>query len=110
MGAFGYKDFDNDEALGFADKIFKPLIKFLLKKKLSHSEYDEFRAAVGLLFNNWKVIKYSIDDNEYDLISLKLKQILNDNQYVHNWDQPVKIRAEIRKQLNRLDRLRELDL
>lgn len=105
MGAWGYGPFDNDDASDVVASILKPILKVSRAKK---PEHEEVIAAVHILliFLDSKKLENDIYAAEIWPIVLrdKLKNALNDQEWIQSWDNPNAVKANIRRDLRKLNK------
>lgn len=119
MGAWGYKPFDNDEAGEWAASVASVLAK-KIEAALSRNprrwglrtrgNYDEIRAAADM-FVSLASDKVAIHIAHADVERIKpkavraLSLILEDDEYLDEWQDPKKIRKSISAQIKQLEKL-----
>jgi len=109
MGAWGYKIFENDDALNFMDNISKPIEKILQKVNFSEYYYNEIRAAieVAIFFHKAGYVIYISEGNcPWTQSALqKLNTILNNTEYIKGWDNQEKIKQSLKTQIENIKKL-----
>lgn len=106
MGAFGYGPFDCDGALNWYESITKILKKEISKKSL---DYETVRSIAEFIWINRNEL-YLWNHNGQKMLQLlisKLKKILDDKSWIDDWDDPLKIKRNIRNQIYKLEKLKE---
>jgi len=101
MGSWGYKLFDDDQAMDFFDELSRSNdATAIIKAVLKGGEDGEARAAAHFLC---LIRKYIINPSLYEQHVKEaigqLEALLKDKDYTENWDYPAAIKKEIRKEL-----------
>ena len=102
MGAWGYEPFENDAACDFIYEVFniKLLKKIINKKKLIQDDYILLIASSDLIIRMNKIL--FLDHSDLIEIKNKLKKILKDKEYINSWDDELKIKNTINKQIKKI--------
>lgn len=103
MGAWGYKSFDNDTASEFISEMLVPVEKILKKKRIYNYEYDEFRAAAEFVIRMSPC--YIFDKEIIEPLLDKLQFIIDDVQWIKEWNSPVSIRRDLTRQITDLTKI-----
>ena len=105
MGAWGYGPFDNDCASDVIGNVLDPIRKISWAKK---PEYEEVIAAVHtlLVFKGTEEFESAVYAAEIwpTMLRDKLKDALNDQEWLKNWDDPYAVKVNIRRDLRKLNK------
>ena len=105
MGAWGHGPFDNDAASDVIDAVLKPIRKISWSKK---PEHEEVIAAVHtlLMFKNIEALESAIYAAEIwpTVLRDRLKSALNDKDWMESWEDPSAVKANIRRDLRKLNK------
>ena len=100
MGAWGYKAFDNDQALDWVSTVVDEKLWGKIKTALEGDDHDEIRAAADVtiaLLSRCRGVaphKYDIRKIAYDA----LDKVMNDSSWLDSWDSPASVIAGISQQ------------
>ena len=100
MGAWDFKAFDNDTALDFVQEIVR-YIAAPLKGGAGKYSNEDMRASAQLLCI---LAKRGLYVDYLALAKDKLKLILDDDEWMEDWNDPVQARREIIKEINAVNR------
>lgn len=105
MGAWGFGPFDNDIASDVIGSILKPIMKVSQARK---PEYEKVIAVVHILlmFLDSKELESDMYAAEIwpTMLRDRLKNALDDQEWIQLWDNPNAIKAGIRRDLRKLDK------
>jgi hypothetical protein len=90
MGAWHYGPFDNDAALDFSANLDAILLDGLTSK------YNEEKRAAANLVKIIGAVQL------YDEAYAALNSILNDDEWINNWDDPEQVLQQIESELGEL--------
>jgi hypothetical protein len=90
IGAWHYGPFDNDIALDFSANLNSILLDGL------SSQYNEEKRAAA------NIIKIIGSGHLYDEAYAALNSVLNDDEWINNWDDPEQVLQQIEAELGEL--------
>jgi len=107
MGAWGQGIMENDDAssfLGERDYLdVKKINKVLKQRGIAAHDYDMFLAACSFLISANQIVANNRSDDAKKLLLSKINEILNDGDYLEDWDDPPKKKRIIQKLKRQLE-------